>query len=330
MNDYASLFSPHFFTSTWKAAETTLRVRYPQWSTVMYYTAVNLCADLCYWTVRVLPLRDNAFKAASDEIKMATTRRKEVCCVVCHWDDPGLIALLGVSSASWLYALAYMLDNVLVFCRVVYAYDTLHRSNGASSMIYLLSNPIAEPTIATLYAEYVHRLTPIVVLRVATTTTHTTDIDKFQADWRCETPTVKLPFVVAGRFDTTADVDYWFGPSYSAEEQMHALGGPEAVASSTADGLSTSPNHFAIIGVTTDVRFRWPFHFERMLALCLSGGYILPVAIARRLLVRGAFVQLYESRFDKTWHDMVASIRRICDSRHMTTTAKRNKVSSIF
>lgn len=291
----------------------------------MFYTDLGANGDLAYWTVRVLPFRDAAFKAASDDIQTATTARKELCCVVCRWRDPGLVALLGVSSAKWAYAVAYLLDGRLAFCRVVYAYDTLRRSDGSMTPIYLLSNPIAEPSIDALHTEYVHRLTPIVVLRVAEN--QSTDIERFQPDWRCETPTVKLPFVVCSRFDTTADFQYWFGPSYSADEQSLALGGPAFVSSSTADGMSTSRNHIRITGVSTDVRFRWPFHFERMFALCLAGAHVLPLAIARRLLVCDAFEQLYESRFDKAWHDMIASIRHIWDTRAAT---KRNKLELLF
>ena len=320
MNDYSSLFSHRFFAETWQYAERSLR-KTSCWRQISFYT-LNEDNRISYWTVRTLPLRSDAFKAAANDIKLALSSRQEVVCIVAPHDDPALVARLGGVSSSWKYALVYMLDNEIVYIRSVFAVDCMQTVDGPAA-IYLLSNAIRQPTFDDINEEYERKLTSLTVLCAPRGQWY--NAEELQPDWQCESAAGKMPFVVKKR-DTFADVEYWYGPSSTARAHAAALGGLGSIVFSAPDGIGPSRG-LSVFTTSTDVRFRWPFHFERLLALCLCGTYVLPVDIVLRILSPSALIDMFDRRFLKCWSDMVASVRRIRDARSAASESKRIKQS---
>lgn len=302
MNDYGSLFSAQFFESVWKKAERSLRQECD--CTVLYYPLVDGRA-ITYWSVRLLPLRRNAFAKSKMEIGMATTERHEILCLVAHHDDPGLVALIGECDARWLVAMVFMLDGKIVYCRSVFAGDYLSKGK-TMSRIYLLSDALPNPIAADLYDNFKRKTTSYTTVRVPGDVTVVAE--RVQAGWRTlGAAGGKTTFSVLVHRD--AEYVYWIGPTTTLKEQLLAYDTDAKLACSSPDGVLGN-TLLPMYDTSFVYRFRWPFLFERLLALCLVGLHVLPFSLLRKILDYLP-PTLFDERFEPRWVSFQQSIARL-------------------
>lgn len=302
MNGYNSLFSAKFFETIWKKAERSLRQERD--CEVLYYPLVD-DRTITYWSVRLMPLRRNAFAKSKMEIGMATTERHEILCLVAHHDDPVLVAMIGACDALWPVAMVFMLDGKIVYCRSVFAGDYLWKEK-TMSRIYLLSDALPNPTAADLYDDFKRKTTPYTSVRVPSDVTVITE--RVQPGWRTlGAAGGKSTFSVLIRRD--AQYVYWIGPTTTLREQLLAYNTDAKLARSSADGV-VGDAQLPMYDTSFVYRFRWPFQFERLLALCMAGLHVLPFSLLRKILDYLP-PTLFDERFESRWVSFQQSIARL-------------------
>lgn len=307
MNDFGTLYSERFFEETFKEA-----IEYSRDSSVFnivkYYTFPDQSTRVLeYWTVTLIPLRRCPFKSARVELEMARRHLRKLVCIVVAHDDLDLALLLGGEShESWRFAVLYITNNKIVYCRSVFAEDVMSNIAGRLVGIRLVSQPIANPSIESLFEAYYNLLTPLTVAMVPKWP-KPVQIGVGGPTWRPELRINGMPFRAACKNNN--DYTYWFGPSHEVSGPA-----PQGVLISSPDGVHDTP-HLSLQAKTTDFRFRWPFQFEKLLAMSFVGMYQLPLKDVATIVELAVFHDFYRDRMLPCWVNIVKSVTKIASNK---------------